>query len=252
MKSFLKIVYFSLLGMVFIACGNLSKSAFKEKELYRSDDLVITQVAENSFMHTSFLQTDDFGKVPCNGLIVRDQGEVIVFDTPANDQSSAALIKWVKEQLQCRMVAVIPTHFHKDCLGGLAAFENESIPSYAYMKTVELATENGFAIPKNSFLDSLILKVGDQKIVATFFGEGHTKDNVVGYFSGDEILFGGCLVKEMDATKGYLGDANVAHWSATIDRVKKAYPEIKIVIPGHGAYGDKRLLDYTSTLFQQP
>lgn len=31
-------------------------------------------------------------------------------------------------------------------------------------------------------------------------------------------MFGGCLIKELDAGKGYLGDANVADWSSTVEK----------------------------------
>jgi metallo-beta-lactamase class B len=223
---------------------------YKPKEVYKSGDLIITQIAKNSFEHTSFLQTHDFGNVPCNGLIVRNSNEVIVFDTPTNDAASEELIKWIKETLHCRINAVIPTHFHDDCLGGLKAFHENEIPSYAYFKTIEFAKENNFVVPKNSFRDSLILKVGNENIIAKFFGEGHTKDNVVGYFAGDNIMFGGCLIKQLNAGKGYLGDANVADWSATVEKVKKDYPDVKIIVPGHGQYGNKKLLDYTIKLFK--
>jgi metallo-beta-lactamase class B len=50
-------------------------------------------------------------------------------------------------------------------------------------------------------------KAINTKITAKFFGEGHTKDNVVGYFPSENVMFGGCLVKELNASKGYLGFA---------------------------------------------
>jgi metallo-beta-lactamase class B len=31
------------------------------------------------------------------------------------------------------------------------------------------------------------------------------------------------LLKELDASKGYLGDANVSAWSDTVEKVKKEY-----------------------------
>ena len=73
---------------------------------------------------------------------------------------------------------------------------------------------------------------------------------MVGYFPSENILFGGCLIKELDADKGYLGDANVADWSATVEKVKKQYPQVKIIVPGHGEYGNTKLLDYTIRLFE--
>lgn len=250
MKIIIKILLIIVISITSLHGSAQKRAAFKSKEVYKSSNLIVTQIAENAFEHTSFLQTNDFGNVPCNGLIVRNSNEVVVFDTPSNDRSSDELIKWIKETLHCKINAIVPTHFHNDCLGGLKAFHENDIPSYGYFKTIELAKKNNFAVPQNSFRDSLILKVGDENTIVKFFGEGHTIDNVVGYFPGENIMFGGCLIKELDAGKGYLGDANVAEWSNTVERVKKKYPNVKIIVPGHGAYGDKKLLDYTIQLFK--
>lgn len=250
MKPLIKILFILLISITDFKSIAQKQSVFKAKVIYKSKDLVITQIAKNAFEHTSFKQTNDFGYVPCNGLVVRNSNEVIIFDTPTNDKSSALLIKWIKEKLHCKINAIIPTHFHDDCLGGLKAFDENGIPSYAYFKTIALAKENNYVVPKNSFSDSLILKVGNQHIIAKFFGEGHTKDNVIGYFPSEKIMFGGCLIKELEAGKGYLGDANVAEWSNTVEKIKKKYPNVKTVIPGHGDYGNIALLDYTIALFK--
>jgi len=233
MKFIIKNLLLIVITLAILNCNSQKKDSFKDKELYKSNDLIITQIADNTFEHTSFKQTNDFGNVPCNGLIVVNSKEAIVFDTPTNDKSSKELINWIKGTLHCKLNAVIPTHFHDDCLGGLKAFHENNIPSYAYFKTIELAKENNFVVPKNSFGDSLILKVGNENIIAKFFGEGHTKDNVVVYFPREDVLFGGCLLKEVDATKGYLGDANVTDWSITVEKIKKEYSNVKIIVPGH-------------------
>lgn len=249
-------IIIKMLFIIVLSIGHFNGSAQKRggpklKKVYRSKDLVVSQIAGHSYVHTSFLQTNDFGKVPCNGLVVRNGNDVIIFDTPTNDKSAAALIKWIQETLHCKISAVIPTHFHNDCLGGLGVFHEQGIPSYAYFKTIALAKENNFTVPQNSFCDSLILNAGDEQVIASFRGEGHTRDNVVGYFPVDHIMFGGCLIKELGAGKGYLGDANVTDWSGTVEWLKKSYPDVRIVVPGHGAPGDKRLLDYTTDLFRE-
>lgn len=250
MKVFIHTLLIIIISTTLLNCITQKQDGFKPKEIYKSNDLIITQITENSFEHTSFKQTNDFGNVPCNGLFVRNNNEVIIFDTPTNDKSSEELIKWIKETLHCKINAIIPTHFHDDCLGGLKAFDANNIPSYANFKTIDLAKENSFVAPKNSFKDSLILKVGEKNIIVKFFGEGHTKDNVVGYFPSENIIFGGCLIKAIDAGKGYLGDANITEWSSTVEKIKKEYPNVKIIVPGHGEYGNKRLLDYTIKLFK--
>jgi metallo-beta-lactamase class B len=225
-------------------------NSLDHRQIYASKDLIISQIAANSFKHTSFKQTNDFGNVPCNGLVVRNGNEVIVFDTPTRNESSEELIKWIRDSLHCRVRAIIPTHFHDDCLGGLQAFHDQAIPSYANFKTIELARTNQFTVPQNGFRDSLRLKVGSEHVVVKFPGEGHTRDNIVGYFPADRVMFGGCLVKELNASKGYLGDANLATWSATVEHVKKEFPNVSIVVPGHGEHGNKDLLDYTIRLFK--
>lgn len=249
MKIRIKNILLLFLSFIVVSCSS-QHAEFKSKEIYKSNDLVITQISENAFIHTSFKQTNDFGNVPCNGLVVKNNHETIVFDTPINDKSSEELIQWINETLHSKINAVVPTHFHDDSMGGLQAFHKKNIPSYAYTKTIELARENNFTAPENSFNHSIVLKVGNEKVITKFFGEGHTRDNVVGYFPSEKILFGGCLLKELEASKGYLGDANVSSWSNTVEKVKKEYPNVKIVIPGHGEYGDKKLLDYTITLFK--
>jgi metallo-beta-lactamase class B len=244
-----------LLIAIFItleACGLRQPEAFKPTLVFQSESLVITQIAANTFIHTTYLQTNDFGNVPCNGMLVRSNREVIVFDTPTSDAVSVALIQWIQDNLQCTIRGILPTHFHDDCLGGLQAFHDRGIPSFANYRTIELATERQFTIPQNSFRDSLTLTLGKEKVIVRFFGEGHTVDNVVGYFPADQVLFGGCLIKELNASKGYLGDARVDSWSETVSRIKQAYPQVGYVVPGHGAHGQKELLDYTMTLFKNP
>lgn len=236
--------------VIFYNCNSKKQTVFQPREVYKTNTLIITQLTASTFQHTSFKQTNDFGNVPCNGLVVRSGNETIVFDTPTNDSCAAELIHWIQQTLQCKINAIIPTHFHDDCLGGLQAFHDKSIPSYAYSKTVELAKANNYAVPRNSFPDSLILQVGDENVKLRFFGEGHTKDNVVGYYPAEQVLFGGCLIKELEASKGYLGDANEKEWAGTVEKIKMRLPDVKVVVPGHGEPGDRQLLDYTIQLFR--
>ncbi len=245
--------YFLLLSVLITFGSKLMGQNVPEasgKEVYRSSALVILQIGPNSFQHISFLQTDDFGRVPCNGLVVRDKKEVIIFDTPTQDKSAEELIKWVETALGAHVKAIIPTHFHNDCLGGLNAFTQHHIPSYGYRKTLEMAKENGIVGPQNPFQESQTFTLGQEKVQVKFLGEGHTRDNVVAYFEKDQILFGGCLIKELQASKGFLGDANVSTWASTVEHVKNTFPDVKVVVPGHGLAGNKQLLDYTISLFK--
>lgn len=218
------------------------------ESIYQSETLIIKKVSDHAYQHISYLQTEDFGKVACNGMIVVDQKQAIIFDTPIDNEASIELINWIGRELGCRVEAVVATHFHADCLGGLDAFHIRGIPSYANQMTIDLA-DTTFAKPQIGFNDLLELKVGMQKVFVDFVGEGHTRDNTVGYFPSEKVLFGGCLIKSLKAGKGYLGDANVEVWSATVKNVMTKYPEVQVVIPGHGDLGGSDLLDYTIEMF---
>jgi len=253
MKLILKALSVFLVSLTLSSCSKeKEKETFKPEIVYRTDKLMVTQLSEHTYQHTSYFLSEDFGKVDCNGLIVQDKDEVIVFDTPADSASSEELIKWVENGLKNRVVAVVPTHFHFDCVGGLKEFDRKKIPSYANFRTIEFAREKKFNVPQKGFKDSLILKVGNEKVIAKFFGEGHTKVNVIGYFPSENILFGGCLIKEVDAGKGNLEDANVSEWSKTVEKIRKEYPNVNLVVPGHGKWGNHELLDYTINLFKTP
>ncbi|WP_281503793.1 subclass B1 metallo-beta-lactamase [Arenibacter sp. F26102] len=221
-------------------------------KVYESENLIVLKLSQHIYQHISFLNTDDFGKVASNGMLVINNHKGVVFDTPTDDKSSLELIKFVTKKLKTDITAVIPTHFHEDCIGGIANFVDKGIPVYANNKTMALFKTKKLNFSKhiNEFNGKLSLNIGEKKVYAEYFGEGHTEDNIIGYFPEDETIFGGCLIKEKNAGKGYLGDANTAEWPATVQNIKLKYPDTKIVIPGHGEYGGTALLDYTIQLFQ--
>lgn len=237
------------LSLIFLFLG--CKSAKVSDKSYTSSTITINKVRDNVYQHITFLNSPTFGRVSCNGMVVFDKNEAVIFDTPINDSTSTELINWVKDSLQCKIIAIIPTHFHEDCLGGLGEFHRRGIPSYANNQTIQSAKLKKYTVPQNGFDNSLELKVGNRKVMAEFFGEGHTKDNVIGYFPSEKIIFGGCLIKEISAGKGNLEDANVNDWSATVTKLKAKYPDTQVVIPGHGKSGGTALLDYTIKMFEQ-
>lgn len=240
--------HFRLL-LIFCCFHVLPLFAQQSQKVYTSETLEIHQVSPHTFVHVSYLITEDFGKVACNGMVVLNGGEALIFDTPTDDAGSRELIDWLEKEKMVTVKGVLATHFHNDCLGGLNEFHDQGIPSFGSQKTVDLAKAAGAAVPQKVFEGELDLRVGDLEVQSRFLGEGHTRDNVVSYVPSDQVLFGGCLIKEVGANVGYLGDANTGAWSETVQRVKTAFSESKTVIPGHGKIGGKDLLDYTIRLF---
>jgi len=201
-----QIIYLILIILILNNC----KSNTQRSDEYESDILKIEKIKDNVFKHISYLETDNYGKVPCNGMVFISKNEAVVFDTPTNNEASKALIDWLGNR---KIKAVIVTHFHIDCLGGLEQFHLNGINSYSNELTIELAKKDNRVLPQKGFNNKLEINVGGTKVFAEFYGEGHTKDNIVGYIPRESTLFGGCLIKALDANKGNLNDANTKEWS---------------------------------------
>ncbi|HEY1022846.1 MAG TPA: subclass B1 metallo-beta-lactamase, partial [Flavisolibacter sp.] len=214
-------------------------------------NLSVVSLSEHAYMHIGMLQTTSFGRVGCNGLVFIRNGEAVIMDTPPDSVQSLALLQWIEKRFPGTLVkAVIVNHFHDDCLAGLPVFHRRGIPSYANALTKTFAAEKGVPEPQHGFSGQWDLSVGGEKIESRFFGEAHTKDNIVTWIPFEHILFGGCQVKSLGSAKGNLADANTDAWSETTRRIKAAYKDARIVVPGHGDAGTTALLDYTIQLFR--
>lgn len=188
----------------------------------------LKQISAKTYVHESFLQTKEWGKVSCNGLIFINNNKAIVFDTPANEEATSELIKIIQDSLKAEIVGVVVNHFHEDCLAGLKIFHQFNIPSYASEKTIALAKSKQFEIPQQGFKKKLIIDVSGDKVVNYYFGAAHTADNIVSYIPSERVLFGGCMVKALDAKKGNLTDADTKQWSHTIKKAESLNPKIVV------------------------
>ena len=222
------------------------------KRIRISDNLEIVPLSPRAYLHVSWTTQPEYGRFTNNGLIYINGNEAVVFDTPPDDSLSHLLLNWFAKTFPgVTLKAVIATHFHSDCLGGLKTFHANGITSYAYHLTNALIKSDTVERPQKSFTKTLRLRVGKEFIRCEYYGEGHSRDNIVGWVPAEKILFGGCMIKAMDAGRGYLGDANLSEWSNTVKRVRSKHGMATIVIPGHGNYGGPALLDYTIKMFEK-
>jgi len=231
----------------------LAQVIAQPKEIVITEGLSVIKLTDNVYQHISDLQTTDFGKVKCNGLIYIIDKEGIICDTPVNNKLSKALLEWIgQHHPQVKIKALIVNHFHADCLGGIETFHAAGITSYAHERTRELLKIKGdtLQMPKKFFSSSLKLNVGRKDVINYWVGEAHTSDNVITWIPAEKTIFGGCMVKSMNAGKGNLADANVSAWPDTIKKIKSTCPSARIVVPGHGDAGGQELLDYTIALFK--
>ena len=218
--------------------------------VYSTDQLEIIQLRDGLFLHISQIALSNGSRFPCNGLIYIDQGEAVVYDTPASDEGTSELMTWM-EKKQLRLKAVVPNHYHEDCIQGLpqmiekGALVYLNIRTYAQLDTPE---DDG---PFRVFDSIQEIRIGHKTVVNRYFGPAHSSDNIVSYLPAEKVLFGGCQVKAMGAGRGNVADADTKRWPVQANSIKAAYPEAEIVVPGHGSWGNHSLLDFTAELFSK-
>jgi len=70
MKTAFHLPIFFLFSFVFVNYQSSAVEIIVPQEVYKSESMVVMRISENAYIHTSFLQTNDFGLVPCNCLEV--------------------------------------------------------------------------------------------------------------------------------------------------------------------------------------
>lgn len=217
-----------------------------------------------------------------NSLLVRcDERRFVWVDTPCTDDATRLVHEWLIRTFADPNVIQINTGFHNDNLGGNGYLLARGVPCYGSDITPRLIAECWaetvrkvlpyFERPENAkyrdilvhqklvapnrlypLADGLTLKVGAETVEVHFPGPSHTIDNVVVYFKGRRLLFGGCMVKALAArSPGFTGDADMAAWPASVRKLLARYTDARVVVPGHGHWGDLSLVRHTIELCEQ-
>ena len=243
------IAYIALLCFILVFCAYKNAKPDEYKMIQIPDDIELVQLSERAYVHVSVSEMPGFGRVSSNGLIYVIGDEAFLFDTPVTEYQTKTLVTWIADSLHAKVIAFVPGHWHADNLGGLGYLHSTGVISYANQMTIELAKLNGMPVPQRGFKDHLELELGGHIISCYYFGGAHTADNIVTWIPSEEILFGGCMIRDINsAGLGNIADAKVDEWLPTIQKVMDTFPNAKIVVPGHGQIGGKELLEHTKKL----
>lgn len=216
----------------------LSSITFADEPL---PELEIKKIEEGVYLYTAYEKIEGWGLVGSNGLVVLDNKDAYLIDTPISAKDTEVLLQWIDAQ-GLTAKASISTHFHSDSSGGIAFLNSKSIPTYASTLTNKLLKSKGEAQAIHSFTKNPFWLVKN-KIEVYYPGAGHTSDNVVVWMPEQKILFGGCFVKPEGL--GNLSDAIIKEWPASTDNLITRYSSATLVVPGHGKIGDASLLTKT-------
>lgn len=235
-----------------IIAGLLQITVFAQSGNQRikiSDDIELIKISDNAYIHLSYSNLPDYGRVGANGLLFTDKNKAFLFDSPWTDEQTEKLSDWLKGSMSINIVGFVPNHWHVDCMGGLGFLNKENVESYANQMTIDLAKTNGLPIPKHRFKDSLELHLGDKLIKCYYLGAAHSLDNIVVWIPSEQILFAGCMVKSIGSRNlGNTADGDLNAYPKTLAKLLELFPTVRTVIPGHGEYGGKELIEHTIKL----
>jgi len=266
----------NLLFLLFVIIFTNTTLQASENQIQLSEDLRVTEIEKGVCVVTHSFPW------PGNSLVVfLSENEVVFVDTPYNNEATKKVIEWIRGKNREARIIEINTGFHNDNLGGNEYLLGQNIPVYGSKVTakliedgkiyetmetaLELLKKSGkanqecleayktqkFKAPNRLFdiKEGLKLNVREETVEVYFPGESHSMDNVVVYFNNRRILFGGCMIKSLESKgPGFTDDANMEEWPKSVEKVLNKYKNARIVIPGHGNWGDAKLLKHTIDL----
>lgn len=217
-----------------------------------SPQLQVQQLAPKLWLHRTEQKLSNGKIFTSNGLLLQTDTGIWLLDTAWGYYPTVDLLHWIDVVLQQPVVQAIATHGHDDRVGGAAALAQRGIPlqvTQQTMQSAEVSIQPMLRVSAN-------LAVGEryqQGPIEWFYpGAAHTKDNIVLYLPEYQLLFGGCAVKAPRFPGlGNIADADVQEWPHSLIRIQQAYPNLKVLIPGHGDIGDSQLLDYSLQLLKK-
>lgn len=238
------------LSISLISCLGWAQSGFKSIRV--SPDIELFQISSNAYLHVSYLNSAQYGRMGANGLIVVNKGEALLFDTPWNYELTNDLVNWMTDSMNWQIAGFVPNHWHDDCMGGVEVLKQKNIKTYANQLTVDIAKERAIPVSDIAFPGKLELKLGEIEVVCYFLGAAHSMDNIVVWIPSQKILFAGCMVKSLGSMDlGNTADGNLAAYAATISLLIEKFPDAKVVVPGHGRFGGVELLNHTLKLAEK-
>jgi metallo-beta-lactamase class B len=214
----------------------------------------------------------------CNSLIVQcAENDFVWVDTPLTNAATEQVHRWLCKTYSDPNNSQINTGFHNDNLAGNGYLIEKGIECYGSDLTVKLLEErwhetvqqvlpyyqesgeryrdalvNGKMVSPSELYplkEGLSLEIGNESVQVYFPGPSHTQDNVVVYFKNRQILFGGCMIRGIESKGlGFTGDADIAAWPTSVQKVLEKFPDTRIVVPGHGPCGNLDLIRHTISL----
>ena len=213
--------------------------------------LTITHLTGDFYIYTTW-QPSGGQPYPSNSMYVVTSKGIVLIDVPWDSTQFQPLLDSLQARHHKKPVLCIATHFHADRTAGLEYFKQKGIKTYSSAFTKQLCIEKNEKQAAYTFSKDTTFTVGNHTFQTFYPGEGHSKDNIVIWFSKEKILYGGCFVKSTETNSlGNVADANVTAWPQSIKNVMQHFNKPAYVIPGHLDWTNTASLEHTLKLLEK-
>jgi metallo-beta-lactamase class B len=210
--------------------------------------LKISHLTGDFYIYTTY-NTYKGSQIPSNGMYLLTTNGIVLFDTPWDTTQFQSLLDSIKLKHNKDVTLCIATHWHSDRTEGLEYYKQKGIKTYTTSLTDELSKKNNKKRAQFLMTKDTIFNIGQYSFETYYPGEGHTTDNIIVWFSKEKILYGGCLIKGVDAEDlGYLGDANTVAYEASLKNVQKKCTDPKYIIISHSDWNNINSLKHSIKL----
>jgi len=206
--------------------------------------VTFARLSENAYAYTT--EGD-----PNTGVVVGDDG-VMVIDTQATPAMAQDVIRHIRQVTDKPVNYVVLSHYHAVRVLGASAYKPREI--IASQATLEMIRERGkedmdseigrfprlfrdvesipgLTWPTITFEREMTVWMGKLEVRIGQVGAGHTRGDSIVWLPAQKVLFSGDLVEYNAGI--YTGDAQLAEWPATLDRLAALKPER--LVPGRGS-----------------
>jgi metallo-beta-lactamase class B len=208
---------------------------------------------------------EDYYYAKENSAVFIGPDSVTVIGATWSPATAALLAQEIHKITDKPIREVIDTNYHPDRAGGNAFWKQIGARIVATQMTYDLLsrdwasivkwTQNAFpeyptlplVLPTTTYPGSFELQHG--RVRALYLGPSHTPDGIFVYFPDQQVLYGGCILKEQ---LGNLAFANMQEYPLTLRRLQQLHLGIKTIIAGHYSpiHGPELIDQYLNLLAQ--
>jgi glyoxylase-like metal-dependent hydrolase (beta-lactamase superfamily II) len=220
--------------------------AFASQADLEAKKVSFEQLSENAWAYTA--EGD-----PNTGVIIGDDA-VMIIDATATPVMAQDVVRHVRQITDLPIKYVTLSHYHAVRVLGASGYREHGLEQIiASQDTRDLIVERGqqdmdseigrfprlfdavesvpgLTWPTLTFQGEMTLYLGELEVKIMQLGRGHTKGDTVVWIPSQKVLYSGDLV-EADAAC-YTGDAYLADWPATLERLE--YLGAEYLVPGRG------------------